>query len=170
MHSPQRPTKPDLTPPSAPRPDAVALRARRSPKLVALGVLLVALGGIGAAALFTMNANQEAVIVMAADVRRGEVVEQSDLTVVEVPDTLTVERLPSTDLDRLIGHRALSDLPSGSFPLARHVGTDPLPDGQTLVGLRLPLGRLPTPTSRWPRRCASSASQKATPPPSPRTP
>lgn len=62
MHSPvdqnrQRPTKPDLTPPAAPRPEAVQLRARRSPRLIALGVLLVALGGLGAAYLFTLNSN-----------------------------------------------------------------------------------------------------------------
>ena len=143
MHSPQRPTKPDLTPPSAPRPDAVQLRARRSPRLIALGVLLVVLGGLGAAALFTMNANQEPVLVMAADVRRGEVVESTDVTVIEVPDTLTVDRLPASEVEQLVGHRARNDLPAGSFPLARHVGTDPLPGGETLVGLRLPLGRLP---------------------------
>lgn len=143
MHSPQRPTKPDLTPPAAPRPDAVRLRARRSPRLIALGVLLVCLGGLGAAVLYTMNTNHESVLVMASDVRRGEVLERTDLAVIDVPDTLAVERLGSAELDTLIGHRALTDLPGGSFPLARHVGVDPLPHGQTLVGLRLPLGRLP---------------------------
>lgn len=144
MHKPQRPSKPDLTPPKAPRPDAVQLRARRSPRLIALGVLLVVLGGLGAAALYTMNANHESVIVMATDVRRGEVVEASDLAVVEVPDTLSVPRLSATELESLVGQRALSDLPSGSFPLHRHVGENPLPDGEALVGLRLTLGRLPS--------------------------
>ena len=37
------------------RPAGVQLRARRSPKLIALGVLAVALGALGAAALFTSN-------------------------------------------------------------------------------------------------------------------
>lgn len=144
MHKPQRPTRPDLTPPTAPRPDAVRLRARRSPKLIALGVLLVVLGGLGAAALYTMNADHAAVIVMADDVRRGDVIEQGDLAVIEIPGSLTVPRLPAADLETLVGQRALTDLPSGSFPLQRHVGDDPLPDGETLVGLRLPLGRLPS--------------------------
>lgn len=144
MHSPQRPSKPDLTPPAAPRPDSVRLRGRRSPRLIALGILLVCLGGLGAASLYTMNARHEPVLVMAADVRRGEVVDRGDVAVIDVPDTLTVDRLPASELDTLIGHRALTDLPSGAFPLARHVGVDPLPDGQALVGLRLPLGRLPS--------------------------
>lgn len=150
MHSPQRqtpsqrPTKPDTTPPAAPRPESVQLRARRSPKLIALGVLLVVLGGLGAAYLYTLNADHRAVIVMAADVRRGEVIEQSDLKVVEVPGDLGVDALGSDKFDVLVGQQALTDLPRGAFPSGAHVGDDPLPGGQSLVGLRLPLGKLPS--------------------------
>lgn len=144
MHNQQRPTTPDLTPPTAPRPEAVQLRARRSPRLVALGVLLVALGGIGAAALYTTNADHRAVIVMASDVARGEVLAKEQFTVVEVPGSLAVDAVPAAGLDSLVGQVARTDLPQGSFPLERHVGTDPLPAGQSLVGLRLALGKLPT--------------------------
>lgn len=148
MHRPtsqngQRPTRPDLTPPAAPRPDAVQLRARRSPRLIALGVLLVALGGLGAAYLFTLNTNQHSVVVMAENVRRGEVVETGDLAVVEVPADLGVATLPADQLTSLVGQQALTDLPRGAFPGASHVGDDPLPPGESLVGLRLPLGKLP---------------------------
>lgn len=148
MHSPpgqsrQRPTKPDLTPPAAPRPDAVQLRARRSPRLIALGALLVALGGLGAAYLFTLNSNHHSVVAMASDVRRGEVVETGDLRVVEVPADLAIATLPAERLGSLVGKQALTDLPRGAFPGADHIGEDPLPPGESLVGLRLPLGRLP---------------------------
>lgn len=148
MHSParpaqQRPTKPDLTPPSAPRPDAVQLRARRSPRLIALGILLVALGGLGAGYLYLQGAEQHAVLAMAADVRRGEVLESRDLTVVEVPGDLGISALPESELASLVGKEALTDLPRGSFPALGHVGEDPLPAGTSLVGLRLPLGKLP---------------------------
>jgi len=40
----------DVTEPSATRPEGVQLRARRSPRLIALGVLLIVLGALGAAA------------------------------------------------------------------------------------------------------------------------
>lgn len=144
MHNQERPPKPDLTPPTAPRPEAVQLRARRSPKLVALGVLLVVLGGIGAAALYTMNADQRAVVVMATDVARGDLVSRDHLAVLEVPAAVGVEGLAAEEMEALVGQRARTDLPEGSFPLARHVGEDPLPDGRSLVGLRLSLGKLPT--------------------------
>ncbi|GAA4898694.1 hypothetical protein GCM10025789_15820 [Tessaracoccus lubricantis] len=144
MHNHDRPTKPDLTPPAAPRPEAVQLRARRSPKLIALGLLLVTMGGIGAALLYTMNADQKSVVVMAADVLRGEVVAAEDLMVMEVPGALGVEAEGADVLQSLVGQRARMDLPQGAFPLARHVGDDPLPSGQSLVGLRLTLGKLPS--------------------------
>lgn len=143
MLTSQRPTKPDTTTPPAPRPSAVQLRARRSPKLVALGVLLVTLGGLGAAFLFTLNSDQQAVVTMVDDVRRGTVLTREHLGVVEVPGGLGVEALAADELDQLIGEQALSDLPKGAFPLASHVGDDPLPEGQALVGLKLPLGRMP---------------------------
>lgn len=144
MHNQQRPTTPELAPPAAPRPGAVQLRARRSPRMVALGALLVVLGGIGAAVLYTSNADQHPVVMMAGDVARGDLIPRERLVVVEVPGSLAVEALPAEGLDSLVGQVARTDLPEGAFPLARHVGTDPLPAGQSLVGLRLALGKLPT--------------------------
>ena len=143
MHKPQRPTKPDLTPPTTPRPETVQLRARRSPRLIALGLLLVAGGGIGAAALVGSGDDVVPLVVMAADVRRGDVIGDGDLTVIELPASSGVQGMPAADLPSLVGERALMDLPKGAFPLARHVGAEPLPAGQTLVGLRLPIGKLP---------------------------
>ena len=143
MHKPQRPTKPDLTPPTTPRPETVQLRARRSPRLIALGLLLVAGGGIGAAALVGSGDDVVPLVVMAADVRRGDVIGDGDLTVIELPASSGVQGMPAADLPSLVGERALMDLPKGAFPLAKHVGAEPLPAGQTLVGLRLPIGKLP---------------------------
>lgn len=144
MHDQKRPSKPDTPAPVASRPAGVQLRARRSPKLIALGALLVTFGGLGAAALYSMNANHRAVVVMAADVRRGDSIGRDDLAVLEVPESLEVEALGAAELPGLVGQRSLTDLPEGAFPLARHVGEDPLPAGQALIGLRLPLGKLPT--------------------------
>lgn len=144
MHDQKRPSKPENPAPAAPRPAAVQLRGRRSPRLIALGTLLVAVGGLGAAALYSMNADHRAVVVMAADVRRGDAIERDDLAVLEVPESLAVEALGAAELPGLVGRHSLTDLPQGAFPLARHVGEDPLPTGQALIGLRLPLGKLPT--------------------------
>ena len=142
MLTTQRPTKPDAAP-DTPRPAAVQLRARRSPKLIALGVLLVTLGGLAAAFLFSLNSEQRPVLVMERDVRRSAVIAPEDLAVIEVPGGLQLEALPPESRPDIVGQQALSDLPRGSFPQAHHVGADPLPEGQSLVGLRLPHGRLP---------------------------
>ena len=138
MHRPQRPPTP-----APARPDGVQLRAQRSPRLIALGVLLVVLGGIAAASLYAANTHHRSVVAMATDVTRGQVIGRESLTVVEVPETLATEALDGERIDELVGQHALTDLPAGAFPLPGHVGADPLPDGQGLVGLKLTPGRLP---------------------------
>ena len=139
-----QPTKADITPPPAPRPDAVQLRARRSPRLIIAGALAVVLGGLGGAALYSMNTNNINVVVMANDVVRGEEIHSSDLAIVSVPGGLQVETSDAAAMEDLVGRTALSDLPSGSFPVARHVGESPIPVNHSLVGIRLSSGRLPT--------------------------
>ncbi len=138
-----QPTKADITPPPAPRPEAVQLRARRSPRLIAVGALAIALGGLGAAALYSMNTDHISVVVMANDVVRGDEIQTSDLAIVSVPGGLQVQTSDAGAMDELIGRTARSDLPAGSFPMARHVGEDPIPADHSLVGIRLTSGRLP---------------------------
>lgn len=139
-----QPTKADITPPAAPRPDAVQLRARRSPRLIALGVLAIVLGALGAAALYSMNTDLVSVVVMARDVTRGNEIQSTDLAVVRMPATLQVEMSDADELDQMVGRTARNDLPAGAFPLPRHLGQDPIPANHFLVGIRLSSGRLPS--------------------------
>lgn len=138
-----QPTKADITPPMAPRPEAVQLRARRSPRLIALGVLAVVLGALGAAALYSMNTHHTSVVAMARDVVRGDTIRAADLTLVSMPSTGQVEMSGAERMDQMVGQTARTDLPAGSFPLPRHLGEDPIPPGHSLVGMRLAAGRLP---------------------------
>lgn len=128
------------------RPDAVQLRARRSPKLIAIGMLTVALGALGAAALHSMNNDRVSVLAMATDVGRGETVSADSITTVEIPATLAEGALAPAQADQLVGQRARSDLLQGSYPRPDHVGEALLPEGEALLGLRLPLGRMPVAT------------------------
>lgn len=136
--------KPEAPEPRGTRPEQVRLRARRSPKLVAFGVLLVVLGGLGAGALVTLGSTTESVVTVTRDVARGETLTRDDLAVAEVPVTLDVEATASDQLAELVGQRTSIDLPKGSYPLPRHFEEDPIPTGQAVIGLLLPLGRLPT--------------------------
>lgn len=139
----QQPSKSDITQPPAPRPDAVHLRARRSPRLIALGVVAVILGALGAATLYSMNSDVVTVVVMTQDVVRGDVIDINDVAVADISAGLPIDTSPAADLEALVGQRALSDLPAGSFPLARHLGEGTIPSGHSLVGIRLTTGRLP---------------------------
>ena len=139
-----QPKRADITAPPSPRPDAVHLRARRSPRLIALGVLAIVLGALGAATLYSLNTDLIDVVVVTRDVVRGDMIEVTDLAVAEIPASLQVDASPADELEEMTGQRALSDLPAGSFPLNRHVGEQSVPRGQSLIGIRLSAGRLPT--------------------------
>lgn len=147
-----QPARAETSPSPAPRPDAVQLRARRSPRLIALGVLAVVLGALGASSLYSLNTNHRSVVVMAKDVVRGEEIGVGDLEVVGIPSSLQVEMSDADTISDMVGQTARTDLPAGAFPLLRHLGEDPLPAGSSLVGLRLTSGRLPTaalPPGTW---------------------
>lgn len=125
------------------RPEGVQLRPRRSPRLVALGVLFVVLGALGAAALYSASVDQRTAVVMAADVVRGEQITAEHLGVVSVPSGFQVDVTDGEALSELVGRTARTDLPKGSFPTGNHLGEDPLPPGHSLVGLQLGPGRMP---------------------------
>ena len=137
-------TTPDEEAPMLSRPDTVQLRARRSPKLIAAGVLAVVLGALGFAYIYNASANHTSVVSVAEPIARGDVIEADQLQVVQVPEGFAAETLSADSLEQLIGQTALTDLPKGSFPLASHVGDNPLPRGEALVGLRLTHGQLPS--------------------------
>lgn len=128
---------------AAARPAAVQLRARRSPRLIVLGILAVALGGLGAASLYAAATSSESAVVMAKDVARGQEITQADLAVISVPAGLPMDTTSGSDMASLVGRTALTDLPAGAFPASRLLGTPPVPEGHAVVGVNLTPGRIP---------------------------
>lgn len=110
---------------------------------MAAGILVIVLGALGSAALYSSANEQHSVVSVTQPVARGTEVTSDHLGVVQVPAGFPVDTLPAEELDHLVGRTALTDLPAGSFPLAVHVGDDPLPEGQALVGFRMHHGQLP---------------------------
>lgn len=115
---------------------------RRNPRLVALGLLLVAVGGLGAATLYNTIHEHRPAVVMARDVLRGQHIQPEDLKVAEAPPGMT-EYIPSAELDSLIGQTARFDLPAEAFPAHRLLGTPAVSEGSAVIGLALGPGRLP---------------------------
>lgn len=122
------------------------LRRTRSPRLMAIGLLLTILGGLGSALLYSNASNSHPVVVMAQTVQRGETISRGDLTVTTIGGAPGVTTVPSSDMEGLVGQEALADLPAGSLPAAQSVGRAAVAPNTVQLGLRLEAGRLPVRT------------------------
>lgn len=125
------------------RPGQVQLRARRNPRLIAVGVLCACVGGLGGAMAYQQAGQSHAVIVVQQPVARGEVIGADDLGVTSIGSAPGVSTVPSGRLAELVGQQALVDLPRGSVLGESSVGTVTLPVGQAQLGLKVGAGRLP---------------------------
>lgn len=143
-HTPNNRTSMSTHPTSAPGPDDRRVRLRRSPKLIAVGFLLAALGGLLAAVLVHQSSNQQAVLVMTRTVMRGEVIGADDLTRTTVGSARGVETVSADRLSEVVGQRARVDLPRGALFGATSVGDIAGQPGEDIVGVKLASGRLPT--------------------------
>lgn len=125
------------------RPGGVQLRPRRNPRLMALGVLCMCLGALGAAMAFAQLSRSESVVLVQRAVARGEVVKTGDLTVTNLGNAPGVATVPAGAIADLVGKRALVDLPMGSIVGPNAIGETVLPPGTALVGLKVAPGRIP---------------------------
>lgn len=138
------PLKKSVADATDPRPVAdPTLRARRSPRLLALGLLLACLGGLGAALGFQQAMHSNQVVVVQHTVMRGSTLKNSDLAVVTVGQLPGVKTVPAARLSSLVGQQALVDLPGGSLLSDESVGHTTLPEGTAALGLKLTAGRVP---------------------------
>lgn len=136
-----QPTAADARADAEPRPQ---LRARRSPKLIALGVLAICVGGLGTAFAYQQATASNSIVIVANAVARGETITAGDLGVTTMGAAPGVATLPSSELAGLVGQQALVDLPKGAVVGPGAVGVSELPAGQAQLGLKLAAGRLPT--------------------------
>jgi hypothetical protein len=120
------------------------LPGRRNPRWIALGIVALCLGALLSYVVYARVAAESTVVSVARTVYRGEVVERADLTSVRLSGGGLPGTVPVADLERLVGQRAVFDLPAGSVLVAGSVADTTVPaDGRTAVGLRLAAGRAP---------------------------
>lgn len=139
-----KPAHQGLSPSSAAPSPVPALRPRRSPRLVIIGLLMACLGALGAAMAWSQATTAEPVVVMVNDVARGEVVQSSDLGIATLGTPPGVKALPADRIPDLVGKQALVDLQAGSLVGDRAIGQATTQKGQSELGLKLAAGRLPT--------------------------
>ncbi len=128
------------------RPSGVQLRARRSTRLIIVGVLCVCIGALASAWAWNQAQEPQPVLVLAKDVARGGQIEASDLTTTDVGRATGVAVVPAESAASLIGQYAQTDLPAGSLVGPNSIGAQAVAPGQTHIGLKLAAGRLPSQT------------------------
>lgn len=119
-------------------------RARRSPALIALGVVLVVSGALGAVGVYAHLSQAQEVVAIIAPVARGQVIERADLGIVRVQLDPLLRPVPSGQLDDVVGQYAWSDLVPGALLAAGSYGPPLNPaTGRAEVGLALMPGEYP---------------------------
>lgn len=135
--------------PKAPKPMAAPLpdpptRARRNPRWIAIGVVALCLGALGAFFLYTDLSRAQTVVVVTQTVYRGSVVQAEDLSIATVGDTPGLRTVPGDQLEALVGQRATVDLVAGSLLPDGVIGQVDVPAARrALVGINLSTGRAP---------------------------
>lgn len=119
-------------------------KLRRRPLLWAIGIALMALGGLLAAYIATAVSDTESVIALRNDVDRGTVITADDLAVVQVSVDPTLDPVAGAQREAVIGQRAARDLNAGSLLTSDSYAEEVIPaEGETLVGVALKPGQLP---------------------------
>ena len=123
---------------------ASQVRTRRNLRWVAVGVLAICLGGLGAALLYANLSNAHTVLVVKRTVYRDQVITAADLGATSAVPAAGVETVGTERLDSVIGRTALSDLVEGSLLSPRSYGEPVVEAASVRIGLRLAAGRLPS--------------------------
>lgn len=108
----------------------------------AAAILFVVLVVIGLLALFQAQGNRTEVLAVTNAIAAGQVIKESDLRPIQVagvPDAIA-----ASDISTVVGKRASAGLVEGQILTPGAVSGDSVPaDGQRLVALQLPPGRVP---------------------------
>ncbi len=138
---------PDLAGITSPAAPAAARTIRRRIPELAVGVVLVGLGAIGAMMLAGREAPRASVLVWANDVTRGQVVASSDLGVASLDVDVPVDVVNVAAASDVIGRTVAFDAGAGGFVNGALLAVGSvIPPDFAVVGLRLGAGRYPVST------------------------
>ena len=123
------------------------VRTRRSGIWLAAAIVLILIGAIGGAFLYTTASNTQQVFVSAHTIERGDTIERDDLTTIALAAGQTTAAIPVARADEVLGKIAANDIAAGGMITDSDLTTSlPVPSGQALVGLELKSSQLPAQT------------------------
>jgi len=121
-----------------------APRLRRRPKLIALGVALIALGGALSAYVWTAGSDAVSVVAISRNVQRGQAITDADLTTATISPDPALHTVLSAQRSSVLGKRAATDLAAGSILTPASTTTDLIPPaGRSLVGVAVTAAQMP---------------------------
>lgn len=117
-------------------------KLRRRPMLIALSVLLTALGALLGAWLLTSLSGTKSYIAVGADIERGSVIKETDLVRTQLRTDQAIAPLNWSQQPSVVGMHATTDMAKGSLVTRDSVAAQELStDGQSVVGLSLVPGQ-----------------------------
>jgi len=121
-----------------------APRLRRRPKLIALAVALIALGGALSAYIWTSSSDAVSVVAISQNVQRGQTITGADLSTATITPDPNLRTVPSSQRATILGKRAATDLAAGSILTPASTTTDLIPPaGRSLVGVAATAAQMP---------------------------
>lgn len=133
------------TPPTPPSPASRRVKQRRSPLVFALMAAVTAAGALVFAWAYSSANDTQPVLAVAADVHRGEVIEDGDLEVVRVSVDPALTPISGSDKASIVGKRASADLWAGTLLTEGVVAEKLVPgEGSSLVGISLTPAQMPS--------------------------
>ncbi|WP_406074144.1 SAF domain-containing protein [Micromonospora sp. NBC_01638] len=125
-------------------PPKVVRQRRVRPGLLGLAVLLIALGGLGAAFAVTSVRATGSYLAVARPVKVGQEISTADLSTVQVAGGQGLRPVPAGRLDEVVGKRAAVALVPGTLLTLGQVTDDPLlGPGQQQIALGLKTAQVP---------------------------
>jgi hypothetical protein len=129
---------------SAPPAGIPRLARQRRRSVLALGIVLVCLGGLAAAYLVSTANHRVPVLVAATNIPVGAVITSADLATAEISATAGVATIPARQESQVTGRQAAVDVRQGTLIAASEVTTAVQPaTGQVLVPVALKSWQLP---------------------------
>lgn len=126
-------------------PGPTPVKSRRRPALIALGVALAILGGLGSFYYATTLSNSVTVLQSNDGIARGEEITAADLTTLEITDGQGTGAFTPEQSGEVVGKIASVDIPAGTLITADTVGEGlAIEEGQSIVGVALTAAQMPS--------------------------
>ncbi len=129
---------------TVPKSTAPMLRARKNPVWLAIGILAICLGALGAGQLVDRLSVSNDVLVTTKAIARGDLIQESDIRAMRVGDISGISAAPQSELKNLVGQLAQIDMAANSIVPEGAAGEAVVPAGSTHLGLSLGAGRMPS--------------------------